>query len=62
MRTRRRYFTRCYAADRETNAALARRTRQSDQKMRKLVTTFLAGSMLVFGAVACDDNSQAEKI
>ncbi len=30
--------------------------------MRKLITTLLASSVLVFGGVACDDNSQADKI
>ena len=30
--------------------------------MRKLITTLLASSLLVFGGVACDDNSQADKI
>lgn len=30
--------------------------------MRKLLTTLLATSVLVFGGVACDDNSKANKI
>ena len=33
-----------------------------EKKMRKKIATFLASSMLVLGAVACDDNSQADKI
>lgn len=30
--------------------------------MRKLLATFLVSSVLVFAGVACDDNSEADKI
>ena len=30
--------------------------------MRKLLTTLLTSSVLILGGVACDDNSQADKI
>lgn len=42
-------------------APRGRRTAQGEE-MRKLLTTLLATSVLVFGGVACDDNSKADKI
>jgi hypothetical protein len=30
--------------------------------MRKLIAAIVAGSVLVFGGVACDDNKAADKI
>ena len=30
--------------------------------MRKLIATFMASAILVFGGVACDDNNASDKI
>ena len=35
---------------------------EQGEEMRKLLSTLLATSMLVFSGVACDDNSRSEKI
>lgn len=39
----------------------ARRTEQGED-VRKLLSTLLATSVLVFGGVACDDNAKSDKI
>jgi len=32
------------------------------RNMRKLIATFMASAILVFGGVACDDNNASDKI